>query len=439
MAYYQPRTSTISGTDIEIDNQSPPSGMSRFLNNATEGLPEKIFKSKQTKMAEDKQKVDYYNSLRQSGYSADEATKRVNAFGGPNLIQKIMGRAQGGFQAPATKYDTQTGKPLPDPYDTADAKSRADASKAQSEADYQGSSNKLLQGILQQMNPQGAAPASGPAASNTPKYQVGFGAKGVTLKPDTSAQENADYEKIIKSQPGDPNYKIAESLANGTMTPQFFRTLGGYGSKGSATRRALYDKATQINPNFNEAQFELGLSTAKTSMGAFERQANLAEGFSKTAKKNLDLALQYSKKVDRTGAPALNQVWQAFQQGAFQDPTLKAFKNIVLTATNEYAKVMTGSTGGSAVTDAASKKADELLAATDSQESFEAAYNVMLQEMDNRISGIKEQRKSMADEYGNMSGGIGGDQSDPLEGKMAVNPQTGQRIVRKGGKWQLQQ
>ncbi len=114
--------STITGADINIRHDQP-SGMTRFLNKATEGLPETLFKSKESKMAEDKQKVDYYNALRQSGYSPEQASSRINEFNAPNLIQKILGQGnKNNFKLPQT-----------DPQATTSAKAQADLDKTKAE------------------------------------------------------------------------------------------------------------------------------------------------------------------------------------------------------------------------------------------------------------------------------------------------------------------
>lgn len=58
-------------------------------------------------------------------------------------------------------------------------------------------------------------------------------------------------------QPGDRRYKVAEDLAFGRLTFKDFRTLYAY-SRDKDEKTAIYEKAGEINPNFNPAGFELG-------------------------------------------------------------------------------------------------------------------------------------------------------------------------------------
>lgn len=118
-----PKGSIITGSGSDVNINHGPTGMTRFLDAATQGLPETIFKSKESKMAEDKQKVDYYNALRQSGYSSEQATSRINEYNAPNLIQKILGQGnKGNFQPPAN-----------DPQGTASQKAQAELDKTKAE------------------------------------------------------------------------------------------------------------------------------------------------------------------------------------------------------------------------------------------------------------------------------------------------------------------
>ncbi len=67
--------------------------------------------------------------------------------------------------------------------------------------------------------------------------------------------QGAEPSKPI--DPGTPDYKVAQDLALGRMTPSFFRTLQAY-NRDAGKKAALYAKAAEINPNFNEADFERG-------------------------------------------------------------------------------------------------------------------------------------------------------------------------------------
>lgn len=62
--------------------------------------------------------------------------------------------------------------------------------------------------------------------------------------------------------PGSPDYKIAQKLASGQLTFTQFRGLYPNRASDAGLKRAVYDMASELNPNFNPAQFEIGFKMA---------------------------------------------------------------------------------------------------------------------------------------------------------------------------------
>jgi len=97
----------ISGTDISI--QPGASGGTRFLSTFLGGLMNSGG-GQESKMKKEKDKLTYYTELRQAGYSADEASKRVNKQFTGGFMSKILGKTNAGFQPPASGTDTLNAK-----------------------------------------------------------------------------------------------------------------------------------------------------------------------------------------------------------------------------------------------------------------------------------------------------------------------------------------
>lgn len=169
-------------------------------------------------------------------------------------------------------------------------------------------------------------------------------------------------------------------------------TLPALGMGAGGDRQAILNRAAMLGG----AQADVAGNSAdyKATAGALNivsrTRANVL-AFENTANKNLDLALKASAKVSRTGSPLVNRIAQAVQSNAWGDPNLQAFHNAILTAANEYAKVVTGQTGGAAVSDAARREAQGLIAAAQTPEQFAAAVGIMKQEMENRRRGLDEE------------------------------------------------
>lgn len=84
-------------------------------------------------------------------------------------------------------------------------------------------------------------------------YEVKVGAERET-------QANKSQE-IPDIKPNTPQFKVAQDLAYGRLTMQQFRSLTAY-SRDTGLKMAVYQKAGELNPNFNPAAFEAGYKLA---------------------------------------------------------------------------------------------------------------------------------------------------------------------------------
>jgi len=87
---------TVSGTDITI-NQAPSQGtefLSSFLGGMMKGG------GQEEKLKKEKDKLSYYTELREAGYSAEEATARVNKQFSGGFLNKILKKDSAGFSKP---------------------------------------------------------------------------------------------------------------------------------------------------------------------------------------------------------------------------------------------------------------------------------------------------------------------------------------------------
>jgi hypothetical protein len=100
--------------------------------------------------------------------------------------------------------------------------------------------------------------------------------------------------------PGTREYRVAQDLAYGKLTMQQFRSLTAY-SRDTNKKMDIYDKAGELNPNFNPAQFEMGFNLAKNP----KVQQQLAS--LDNVKQGIPDLLKFSDAASRSGAPLLNK------------------------------------------------------------------------------------------------------------------------------------
>lgn len=209
----------------------------------------------------------------------------------------------------------------------------------------------------------------------------------------------------------------AFGMGNTPLRAAFFREIGADGSQiiseGQAVKaeRAGLSKAYATQQNFYRAE--------KTALGALDRQ--------------LDLAAQFSSKVDRTGSPLIAKYLLYAKGEVAGDEDTKALENIVTTASYEFAKIMSGSSASiQGVTIRSAEDAKKLLNAAMSKEQFKTILALMKQEGEIRLNARKQEIDILEQDLrrigGQQSSKQDTDQQPPADERFTV----GQTIQKNG-------
>ena len=134
-------------------------------------------------------------------------------------------------------------------------------------------------------------------------------------------------------------------------------------------------------------EFVANLATRQAdtkSLGNLTKIADAATSYENTAIRNFDQALKYKGQLATTDwGPWLNK-WVVEGDKALGDPTAPAYVVALLTAANEYAKVMSGGTGAAPSTEGSRREAYELFSPYLNSGQIEQVITVAKQEMENR-------------------------------------------------------
>jgi hypothetical protein len=169
-------------------------------------------------------------------------------------------------------------------------------------------------------------------------YEVKLGAERQPANTANAIAPGEDVPTIdAKKQPN--LFKIAQDLAYGKLTFQGFRTMYAY-SRDAKAKQALYATAGQLNPNFNQAEFEMGYNLAKNP----KVQQQLAS-LDNVVRGMPDL-LKASDDASRTGIKKINEIvnWGGAQIGQ------KKYSNFH-TAQVAFADELSGALGYGSATD----------------------------------------------------------------------------------------
>jgi hypothetical protein len=128
-------------------------------------------------------------------------------------------------------------------------------------------------------------------------------AAGFQIKPEAAPRDNMGMEGPVKLlKPNDQGYRIAQDLAYGKLTFPQFRSLMTSRSADAGAKRAIYDTAAELNPNFNPAAFEMSMKFA--SNPTTQRQLVAIDN----VKRGVDDMILLSDRASRTGIPLLNNL-----------------------------------------------------------------------------------------------------------------------------------
>lgn len=192
-----------------------------------------------------------------------------------------------------------------------------------------------------------------------------------------------------------------EYLASGKLPPGLGRAAAGINAK--IVSRAADIAAANGDDAKAATLHRAAFGAAKGALNKLTQQRTMVGSFERTALKNLEIALEESKKVDRTGSPVINRWLLAGKKNLAGDVAVGRFHTALTSALNEYAKVLSGATGAAGISDAARKEAESLLSTADTPEAVAGIADIMKREMANREAGFAEQEAQLHETMGGKS------------------------------------
>lgn len=262
-----------------------------------------------------------------------------------------------------------------------------------------GPGDTLIQTQGTTVNPTAAYTAPAKESDAAPTAIMGPNGKGVFVS----------HKEAIGKQPFSQQDANSQAMA-GALTPEGldiaaekYRVTGTLptglyrvpGATAKIISRAAQMAAAQGDDASAAILGQQANKASQTALGALTKQQTLVGSFEKTASKNMDLALQLSNEVDRTGVPIINKGLIHFRQNITGDPATAKFVNALVAARTEYAKVLSGATGAQGVTDSARREAEHLFSTATTPEALPGVIETAKQEMRNRMQSFDEQKQEL--------------------------------------------
>lgn len=196
-------------------------------------------------------------------------------------------------------------------------------------------------------------------------------------------------------------------LSAGTMRKAFYAAIGAGGpefvSEAIANKASIAGASTALRTQRNQ------YAALETSLGTLDKQLGLLD--------------TYSTKVDRSGSPLINKYLLYAKGEIAGDADTKAFENIVTTASNEFAKILSGSSASIAgVTVSSAAEAKNLINAQATPEQLTEVMKVMGQEAQFRLNSQKESIQTITQDIRD----VGKDSTSGTASVSLKDPNTGE-------------
>lgn len=194
---------------------------------------------------------------------------------------------------------------------------------------------------------------------------------------------------------------------------QIYREKGtlptlGMGKAGAAFRMKVIQRAAQqAAASGGSAATDIGTQSAikgdTSSLTNISRIADSAEAYENTALQNMKIVREKMPAGAVNVGPWLGKWIQSGRVGA-GGVDVPPYATALITVANEYAKVMSGSTGAQGSTVDSRKEAAEMLNSAQTPEQVNAVLDVMARDMANKKSSYSSQRQAIQDRIKNAGG-----------------------------------
>ena len=236
------------------------------------------------------------------------------------------------------------------------------------------------------------APITWPIDNGRVRTTYGLDANGKPVVLGRSNLDKPSDESAPEFSPAAIDIAAERYHTDGTLPPM------GMGKGGATARSLILNRASELWPSVvgqNQRVDQLANKANSASLANLQKQTTMINSYEYMANKNADIALEMSRNVDRTGVPVFNRWILAGRNALAGDVDVSKFNTAINGLAGEYAKIVSGSMGNTALSDAARHEAQKILNNAATQEQFEANVRLIQREMKNRTAGLEAQKQEL--------------------------------------------
>lgn len=196
------------------------------------------------------------------------------------------------------------------------------------------------------------------------------------------------------------DYVAQQYMATGQLPPL------GMGKQAAAMRAQIIGRAAQMSQQqgitgTQAAGLHADFKANQAALSTLQRNSNQVLAYERTALANAQQVLQtMGKGAAQTGMPIFNSWVQAGRRSVAGNPDVARFDLAIQTFATEYARVVSGATGGAVTSDSARKEITDRINAAQTPQQIAAVINQAQVEMANRRKGLMDQAGALRQALG---------------------------------------
>lgn len=225
--------------------------------------------------------------------------------------------------------------------------------------------------------------------------QMGAGAAGGGSANDAAVNAMAQQMLENGGRPP-PNLRNQALLARAWNRYAELLDASGRGNEGQVARQA-------------------SVHASARALDAVRQRRGLMTAAEEAANRELELTQRLSSRVNLSNSPLWNVPMNQWRDRAQGNPDLIAFRNAALSASTEYARVLSGATGAGGITEGARIEAESMINADMSPAQIVAAIATMRQGMEYKNSELRREEEELLAEM-QAGGGSPPPDADPAPG-----------------------
>lgn len=165
--------------------------------------------------------------------------------------------------------------------------------------------------------------------------------------------------------------------------------VSGMGSSAVNERTAIYNAAAEMGTN--PAAAASSYKALSSALSTTQKQYSLSQASETTANSQVPLITASMANISQSDMPYINNALNAWNANVAGGGARQQFVTYLMTFANEYAKIMSGSTGASGSTDSARSEALSIINAGMSPSQIQSTLTAMQNDMSTRMNGYQSE------------------------------------------------